>query len=122
MRMRRRWASSSLFSFSNHLSRSCSSASIFTIALAIRSALATYWVAGKICVRGSSRRFSPVIGSITVSRSTVSPNISMRSTVSSYDGCTSIVSPRTRKRPRPSTASLRSNCRSTSRRRMLRMS
>jgi hypothetical protein len=40
-------------------------------------------VAGKICVRGSSRSVSPVIGSMTVSRSTVSPNISMRSTVSS---------------------------------------
>ena len=70
----------------------------------------------------ASRSVSPVIGSMIVSRSTVSPNISMRSTDSSYVGCTSMVSPRTRKRPRPSTASLRSNCRSTSRRRMLRMS
>ena len=50
-------------------------------------------------------------------RSTSSPNSSMRTAVFAYDGQISTTSPRTRKRERSKTASLRSYCSATSRRR-----
>ena len=58
-----------------------------------------------MCFRSFST--SPVSGSNSVMLSTSSPHIEMRYAVSESAGWTSSVSPRTRKRPRSSTVSLR---------------
>ena len=74
----------------------------------------TYSVAGQIARLSSCESTSPVSGSKCEICSTSSPNSEIRYAVSAFAGCTSTTSPRTRKRPRASTVSLRTYCESIS--------
>ena len=67
----------------------------------------TYSVAGQMTRFSSGAITSPVSGSKCVIDSTSSPKNEMRYAVSEFAGCTSITSPFTRNRPRPSTESFR---------------
>ena len=67
----------------------------------------TYCVAGKTVIVSSRESTSPVSGSKCVIASTSSPKNEMRYAVSEYAGWISSTSPFTRKRPRPSSVSLR---------------
>ena len=69
--------------------------------------MVTYCVAGKTVIESSRDRISPVSGSKCVIASTSSPKNETRCAVSEYAGWISSTSPLTRKRPRPSTVSLR---------------
>ena len=67
----------------------------------------TYSVAGQIAMLSSRAKISPLSGSKWLICSTSSPKNEIRYAVSWFAGCTSTTSPLTRKRPRPSTVSLR---------------
>ena len=89
--------------------RTCSASSslIAPTARSIVGFEVTYCVAGKIVIESWRERISPVSGSKCEICSTSSPKNEMRNAVSEYAGCTSTTSPLTRKRPRPSSVSLR---------------
>ena len=74
----------------------------------------TYSVAGQMARLSSFANTSPVSGSKCVICSTRSPKNDTRYAVSTFAGCTSRMSPFTRKRPRPSTTSFRTYCESIS--------
>ena len=101
-------------SASNFATCSSSSCRISSTARSTVGFEVMYSVAGQIARLSSFESTSPVSGSKCEICSTSSPNIEIRYAVSTFAGCTSITSPRTRKRPRASTVSLRTYCESIS--------
>ena len=114
VRWRIRWASSIRPSASKRATCSSSSARSSSTARSIVGFEVTYSVAGQMTRLSSFAYTSPVSGSKWVICSTSSPKNETRYAVSMFAGCTSTTSPFTRKRPRPSTVSLRTYWLSTS--------
>ena len=107
MRCRIRCASSIIPFDSKCFTCSSSSWRISTTARSIVGFDVTYCVAGKTVMCSSFDSTSPVSGSKCVICSTSSPKNETRYAVSECAGWISITSPLTRKRPRPSSVSLR---------------